>query len=43
MKTITHMMRPMIPEKAKVFMDDVAEKGPKTWYNDEPIPENPKI
>jgi hypothetical protein len=37
------MIRPMIPEKAKAFVDDIAGKGPKTQYNNEPIPENPKI
>jgi hypothetical protein len=43
MKTVTHMIRPMIPEKAEAFVNDIAGKGPKMWYNDEPITENPKI
>jgi RNase H-like domain found in reverse transcriptase len=43
MKTVTHMIRPMILEKAKAFVDDIAGKGPKTWYNDKPITEHPKI
>jgi hypothetical protein len=43
MKTVTHMIRPMILEKAEAFVDDIAGKGPKMQYNDKPIAENPKI
>jgi len=43
MRTVTHMIRPMIPDKADAFVDDVAGKGPKSKYNNKPIPENPNI
>jgi hypothetical protein len=43
MRTVTHMIRPMIPDKAEAFVDDVAGKGPKSRYNNRPIPENPHI
>ena len=39
----THMIEPMIPEKADVFIDDCALKGPKTSSQHEPIPENSQI
>ncbi len=37
------MIEPMIPEKADVFIDGCALKGPKTRSWDETIPENPQI
>src|SRR5260370_574145 len=40
---MTHMIEPMIPEKADVFIDDCTLKGPKTRSWDEAIPENPHI
>lgn len=33
----------MAPDKAGVFVDDIAAKGPNTRYNDEPIKENEGI
>src|SRR5260370_32082522 len=36
----THMIKPMIPEKADIFIDDCTLKGPKTRSWDETIPEN---
>ena len=39
----THMIEPMIPDKADVFIDDCALKGIKTQQQDEPILENPQI
>jgi len=39
----THMIEPMIPEKADIFIDDCALKGPKTLNQNESIPENPHI
>src|SRR5258708_7266899 len=38
-----HMIGNMYPEKAKVFIDDCAIKGPKTRYNEETIPLNAQI
>ena len=37
------MIGNMYPEKAKVFIDDCAIKGPKTRYNEETIPLNAQI
>ena len=37
------MIKPMIPKKADVFIDDCTLKGPKTWSQDETIPENLQI
>ena len=37
------MIEPMIPEKADIFIDDCALKGPKTLNQNESIPENPHI
>src|SRR6266446_9319970 len=39
----THMIEPMIPDKADVFIDDCALKGPKTRSGDEPIQGNNQI
>src|SRR5260370_31773470 len=39
----THMIEPMIPEKADIFIDNCALKGLKTRFQDEPIPENSQI
>ena len=39
----THMIEPMIPKKADVFIDDCALKGLKTRLRDEPIPGNSQI
>ena len=33
----------MIPDHAGVFVDDIGLKGPKTQYNNKPIPQNPGI
>ena len=38
-----HMIHSLCPDKANVFMDDILGKGPKAHYNDETLPENPKI
>ncbi len=38
-----HMIGNMYPEKAEVFIDDCAIKGPKTRYNEETIPLNAQI
>jgi hypothetical protein len=43
MRTVTHMIRPLIPDKAEAFVDDVAGKGPKSRYDNKSIPENPNI
>ena len=43
MRTVTHVIKPMIPHEAEAFVDDVAGKGPKTRYNEETIPGNPNI
>jgi hypothetical protein len=43
MRTVIHTIRPMIPDKADAFVDDIAGKGPKSTYNNRPIPENPNI
>ena len=38
-----HMIGTMFPEKAEVFIDDCAAKGPKSIYKNETIPGNDKI
>jgi len=42
-RSTSHIVEPLSPEKALPFVDDVGVKGPKSRYDDEPIPENPKI
>jgi len=37
------MIEPMIPDKADIFIDDCALKGPKSLSQNESIPENPQI
>ena len=37
------MISPMLPEKAEVFIDDCAAKGPKSQYKDESIHGNEQI
>src|SRR5258705_11949253 len=38
-----HMIGPMYPERAEVFIDDCAIKGPRSRYNEKTIPENGQI
>ncbi len=38
-----HMIRSMYPEKAEVFIDDCAIKGPKTRYDEKTVPSNVQI
>ena len=38
----SHMVSP-IKDDVKVFVDDIAGKGPKSRYDDETLPENPEI
>ncbi len=38
-----HMLAREIPKHADVFLDDCGMKGPRTDYDDEPIPDNPRI
>ena len=38
-----HALKELVPRKADSFLDDCGVKGPRTRYNDEPIPENPGI
>ena len=38
-----HMIGPMYPEQAEVFIDDCAIKGPKTRYTEGTIPNNEQI
>src|SRR5258705_13897462 len=38
-----HMISPMYPERAEVFIDDCAIKGPRSRYNENTIPENAQI
>lgn len=42
-RATTHVTHNMGPEKSNPFVDDIGVKGPKTRYDDELIPENPKI
>src|SRR5258708_24474872 len=42
-RRMTHMIEPMIPDKADIFIDDCALKGPKSLSQNESIPENPQI
>ena len=42
-RTTSHATAHLTPDRAGVFVDDIGIKGPKTRYNDEPIPENPNI
>ncbi len=37
------MIGPMYPERAEVFIDDCAIKGPRSRYNENTIPENAQI
>ncbi len=37
------MIGPMYPERAEVFIDNCAIKGPKSRYNENTIPENAQI
>src|SRR6266436_4421628 len=39
----THMVGPMIPNKADVFIDDCALKGPKNYYGHETTQENAHV
>ena len=38
-----HMIGPMLPKKAEVFIDDCATKGPKSSYENETIEGNDQI
>src|SRR6266436_3143832 len=38
-----HMIGPMYPERAEVFIDDCAIKGPRSRYNENTIPENAQM
>ncbi len=38
-----HMIGPMYPERAEVFIDDCAIKGPRSRYNESTIPNNEQI
>ncbi len=38
-----HMIGPMYPERAKVFINDCAIKGPRSRYNESTIPNNKQI
>jgi hypothetical protein len=40
---VGHALKPVIPEKANPFIDDCGVKGPRSRYENQPIPENPKI
>lgn len=42
-RTTSHTCANLAPDRAGVFVDDIGIKGPKTRYNDEPIPQNPEI
>ena len=42
-RTTVHTATHMMPDRAGVFVDDIGLKGPRTRYNNEPIPENPEI
>ena len=38
-----HMIGPLYPERAEVFIDDCAAKGPRSKYNEQTIPGNEQI
>ncbi len=42
-RCMQHKIGPMYPERAEVFIDDCAIKGPKSRYNANTIPENAQI
>lgn len=42
-RATNHIVYNMGTEKAQSFVDDIGAKGPKTRYNDDPIPLNPNI
>src|SRR5258708_37501959 len=42
-RCMQHMISPMYPERAEVFIDDCAIKGPKSRYDEETIPNNDQI
>lgn len=42
-RCVQHTLQAEIPHYANNFLDDIGIKGPKSRYNDEPIPENPNI
>jgi len=42
-RVTSHIIEPLVPEKALSFVDDIGVKGPKSRYEDETIPESPCI
>jgi predicted Zn-dependent protease len=40
---VAHTLKPITPKKADPFIDDCGVKGPRSRYDNEPIPENPDI
>jgi hypothetical protein len=42
-RTTSHAIAHLSPEEADAFVDDIGIKGPRSRYNDEPIPENLNI
>jgi hypothetical protein len=42
-RSTSHIIKHLTPDRALSFVDDIGIKGPKTRYEDAPIPENPNI